>query len=294
MPSWSFRFLLSAGAFTFILCLTRGDDTETVKEKLYQAKKAYDGEVRKFRKAIGDWYDKRETDARKAGNKKQLDRVKAERKQYEETGEVAVELPTAVRKQIVGARSSLDKAYQLAVADYLRRKEDNAADAIEKERQKFHLDFALQYGNRTYLVTLRHSDVRAWNNWFSNNGTQADKPDVKYKLNGELVPHSINVIPTHRGTAQVKYMLGEKWTAFRATVGVPKIEDNGRDPASALTFEVIGDSKSLWKSEPVTKMNEFQQCTVNIEKVKALTLLIHCADRAEWARSVWFEPMLYE
>jgi hypothetical protein len=33
---------------------------------------------------------------------------------------------------------------------------------------------------------------------------------------------------------------------------------------------------------------------VKVEKVKVLTLLIHCADRAEWARSVWFEPILAE
>jgi hypothetical protein len=192
------------------------------------------------------------------------------------------------------ARADLNAAFAAAVKGYLLLKDDAAAEATEQEQQQFAFNAALLFGKKTYLVTLEHYDVKVFRDWFTNNGTQADKKDVKYKLNGELVPHSINMVPPTKGTAQVKYTLGGKWTAFRATVGVPKIEDNAENPASALTFEVLGDGKSLWKSEPVTKLDEFQTCAVNVEKVKVLTLLVHAAGRYYWARSVWFEPVLID
>lgn len=86
-----------------------------------------------------------------------------------------------------------------------------------------------------------------------------------------------------------------KWTAFRVTVGVPKIEANAQPPATPLTFEVVGDGgKSLWKSEPVTELDTFQTCELNVTKVKVLTLIVHCPGPNNWAQSVWFEPVLME
>lgn len=270
------------------------DDADAVKERLFKAKKGYDAETQKFRKAVGDFLDKREDDARKAGNKKVVDQAKAERVAFEKAGDMPAALPPAVVKPMTAARAALDKAYTAAVKDYVKLKEDAAAEATEKEQQRFALDATLQFGKRTYLVTLPPSDIKTWKELFTTDGTQADKKEVKYTLNGELVPHSINIIPPPKGTAQVKYTPGGKATAFRVTVGVPKIEDAAKPPASALTFEVLGDGKSLWKSEPVTKLDDVQTCTVRVEKVKVLTLHVHCADRHEWARAVWFEPLLAE
>jgi hypothetical protein len=50
------------------------DDVEGVKEKFFQAKKEYDGEVQKFRKATGDTFDKREDAARNAGDRRRWTR----------------------------------------------------------------------------------------------------------------------------------------------------------------------------------------------------------------------------
>jgi hypothetical protein len=274
------------------LCAARADDAEGVKKRLDEAKKAYDEEVDKFKKAIADLLDKREDDARKAGNKKLLDQITAERKAFEKQGELPAAYPMALQNQMKDARGNLDKAYAAAMKDYLRLKEDAAAEAVEKEQQKFELDSALALGKRTYLVSLKHFDVRASNGWFTNNGTQPDKKDAKYTVKGEPAAHSIYLHPPSKGTGQVRYPLGGKWTVFRATVGVPKIEDNAQDPQSALTFEVVGDGKSLWKSEPVTKLDTFQTCVVRVERVKTLTLLVHAAADAEWCRAIWFEPIL--
>jgi hypothetical protein len=55
---------------TICLCPARADDVEVVKDKLFQAKKDYDAKVQKFKMAMTDLLDKREEEARKAGNKK--------------------------------------------------------------------------------------------------------------------------------------------------------------------------------------------------------------------------------
>ena len=43
-------------------------------------------------------------------------------------------------------------------------------------------------------------------------------------------------------------------TVFRSAVGVPNHEGIAGPPATPLVFEVLGDNKSLWKSEPVSKL----------------------------------------
>src|SRR5579883_393360 len=133
------------------LCPARADDVGTVKEKLYQAKKEYDGEVRKFRKSVTDWFDKRDTEARNAGDKKLVDQVKAERKAFEKSDEQPATMPTAFQDQIKSARTKLDKAYTAAIKDYLRLKEDKAAEDTEKEQQKFNLNAALTDRKSTRL-----------------------------------------------------------------------------------------------------------------------------------------------
>jgi len=289
------RLLSTLALLTLAVGLSpaRADDAEAVKEKLFQAKKDYDAEVQKFKKAITEVLDKREEDARKTGNKKAVDQAKTERTAFEKTGELPVVVPTALNKQMNTARTKLDKAYATAVKEYLRLKQDDAAGVTEKEQQEFQLSSAVAFGKRTYLVALPHFDLKVDNTTsFANNGTWDGK--VKLKLNGELVPHSIVLHPPPTGTSEVKYPLGGRWSVFRVTVGVPKIEDNGENPASALTFEILGDGKSLWKSEPVTTLDTFQTCTTKVEKVKALTLQVHCPDKSNWARAVWFEPILVE
>jgi hypothetical protein len=291
-----FLFALLVGVLAVGLCYARADDAAMVKEKLFQAKKDYDVEAQNFKKAIADLFDKREDDARNAGNKKLVDQVKAERAAFEKTGEPPQTIPIAIREQMTAARTKLDKAYATAVKEYLRLKLDDAAEATEKEQQEFHFSGAILIGKRTFVSTLKPYDIKVWNNTFASNGTFNDGTVKvnKIKLNGESVPHSIFLHPPEKGFSQVRYQLGVKWTAFRATIGVPKINDNFLDPLSPLTFEVLGDDKSLWKSEAVNKLDTFQTCTINIEKLKTLTLRVHCPDNNGYACAYWFEPILIE
>ncbi len=288
-PSRS-RFLLPIAALLFAvagLCSAQADDADAVKEKLFQAKKTYDTETQKFRQAVAEVLDKREADARKTGNKKGVDQAKAERKAFEETGELPMTVPLAVLKSMVTARANLDRAYAAAVKEYVKLKEDSAAEAAEKEQAKFAIDAAFLFGRRTFLSTLKPSDVKT-----STKGFDGDTG--RFKMNGELVTHSIFLHPTTNSHSSVSYNLAGKAVAFRTSVGIPKHADIAGAPASPLTFEVLGDGKSLWKSQPVSKLDTFQTCAVNVEKVKTLTLRVHCPGDQARAHGIWFGPILVE
>jgi uncharacterized protein (TIGR03067 family) len=132
-----FLIALFTGVLALGLSSVQADDAEAVKEKLFQAKKAYDVEVQKFRKAVSDLLDKREVTARNAGDKKVVDQIKAEREAFEKNGEMPSMIPPNVQDPLNAARMKLDKAYSTAVKEYVRLKMDDAAEATEKEQQAF-------------------------------------------------------------------------------------------------------------------------------------------------------------
>jgi len=265
---------------------SRADDADTIKERLFQSKKVYDVEVQKFKKSISDLLDKREDLARTLGDKKQLDEVKAQRKAFEEAGEPPTGLPVAVTTQIRSARATLDKAYQTTVRDSIKSKQDTAADVAEKERQHFLVSSAFLFGKRTSLSSLKAFNIATYNNTFV--------ADAKHTRDGEIVPHCVFLHPPARGDSKASYPLAGKWVGLRVTVGVPLSVENGAKISSPLTFEILGDGKSLWTSEPVSKFDMFQTCEVNVEKVKILTLRVGCPEHNGWAQAVWFRPTLVE
>jgi hypothetical protein len=287
-------FALLTSVLAVGLCPARADDAEAVKDKLFQAKKDYDAQVQKFKKAITDLFDKREDDARKGGNKKLVDQIKAERDAFEKSGVLPQVVPATIRDSITTARAKLDKAYTAAVKEYLILKLDDAAGVTEKEQQEFQLSSALLFGKRNYLVTLKHSDLKVENaTGFSNNGVAPDS-GIKLKRDGEAIPHSIFIVPPPNGSSEVSYPLAGKTVAFRATVGVTRIGDDAGNPGTALTFEVFGDGKALWKSKPVAKLDMYETCELKIDKVKKLTLRVSCPGPNTLARAMWYEPILAE
>jgi hypothetical protein len=112
--------------------------------------------------------------------------------------------------------------------------------------------------------------------------------------NGEPSPHALYMVPVSNAMADTNYTLAGKYTRFLAEVGIPKLGENQQDPATGQVFEVLGDGKSLWKSKPVTKMDELQKVDVKVDKVKTLQLRVHCAGANAWARTAWFEPVVIE
>jgi hypothetical protein len=274
--------ILSAG-----LCSARADNAEMLKEKLFQAKKDYDAQLLKFKKAITDLLDKREENARKKGDKKILDQIKVERDAFEKTGESSQVIPNAIREPMSAARAKLDKAFAATIKELIRLKQDDAAGATEKEQREFQLSSAIMFGKKTYLSSLNPSSVRA----LESKGYSFEKDTDRFKMNGEVVPHSIFTHPDNNGESSVSYSLQAKYTILRAAVGIPNRTQPV--PASPVTFELLGDSKSLWKSEPVTNLDTFQDCTISVDKIKTLTLRVRCQNNGH-AHAVWFGPIVIE
>lgn len=288
MPLCCRTALFAAAIFTLAAGFSpaRAEDAGTVRKRLDAAKKAYERDAERFNKAVADLLARREADARRLGNKRLVDQVKVEQRVFERLG-YHPPLPPPLLSQIKAARATLDRAYSAAVKDYVRLKEDAAAESTEKEQQKFALDSALLLGKRTYLANLKPFDVRVWNNAFENDAGQ-------FKLGGEAVPHGVFMHPNFRGDASASYALPPKAVAFCAVVGVPKHERGQGNPASPLVFEVLGDGVSLWKSEPVEKLDTPQACAVRVGKVKTLTLRVHCPREHGGAHAVWFAPAVVE
>jgi hypothetical protein len=127
-----------------------GGDKDPVREKLFAAKVAYDKEMAAFRKAAGEWLDRREDAARKAGDKKLVDQIKEERKAFDEGGELPKAAPTAIRQKPTAARKVLEAAYADAVKAYVKAKKDDEAAAVEKELGAF-----LKGAGAIWTVTFR-------------------------------------------------------------------------------------------------------------------------------------------
>jgi hypothetical protein len=74
----------------------------------------------------------------------------------------------------------------------------------------------------------------------------------------------------------------------KASLTSPTLSDSrlGIDLRSAR------DAVSLWKSKPTKTLNDFQTCEVCVQKVKILTLQVHCPDSGDWCRASWVEAIL--
>lgn len=130
----AFAFLISQGP---VLAHAEEEEGDPIRTKLDGAKKAHRSAIEKVRKSVMDHLDKREQTARREGDKKLVDQIKAERQQFETTRQVPGSTPAAVRRQVADARSSLEKAYLQAIKDYTKSKKDDEATAVEKEYKRF-------------------------------------------------------------------------------------------------------------------------------------------------------------
>lgn len=135
-----------------------GDDP--VREKLDAARDGYKGDLEKVRNSITSWFDKREADARREGNKKLVDQVKAERQAFALRGEVPEPLPAGLKAMPKVARSKLEAAYETAIREYTKLHKDDLAAAVEKELKELAKDDAAKdveppTGNRQLWVQPR-------------------------------------------------------------------------------------------------------------------------------------------
>lgn len=156
-----------------------------------------------------------------------------------------------------------------------------------------------------YLTNVEEALVETWKGkspqfGFSKGGKiwipNATKPDGGYEdivLGGVKSPHGIVSHPFVNRPSRLVYDISRmKASTFKATVGVCDNKKHG--PYTPLTFEVWGDEKLLWKSEPVKpgKWGQRQDCEVGVQNVRSLELRCDCPGDNSLAIAVWCEPRL--
>ncbi len=114
--------------------------------------------------------------------------------------------------------------------------------------------------------------------------------ESRQKWPGQQPAHSLITHPPSSSFAYVDYTLTEAFGKFAATVTVLTIDQMRGE----VTFEVIGDDLSLWRSQPYnnTTTEPLQHCEVDIRGVKKLRLKVDCPGNAFGAWAAWIEPRL--
>jgi hypothetical protein len=62
--------------------------------------------------------------------------------------------------------------------------------------------------------------------------------------------------------------------------------------ATPLTFQVKGDGRTLWESDPVQEFDKPQWLDIDVSGVDVLHLKVVCPGFCGYARAVWLDPFL--
>jgi hypothetical protein len=210
--------VLILGAILTALACASASAADPVAEKLEKAKKTYAAELEKFQKDVAASLDKREEAARKAGDKKLVDQIKAERKAFDEKGEVPSTTPKVVRQRLATARATLEKAYESAIRDYTKAKNDTEAASVEKELAVFKKEGDPSDSRRKWVhdkgsFTLQGAGM--WEEKGADGNTYKWKETARTKAYVELQAEIFGVEYTARLTDSSADYRSGKETAFK-------------------------------------------------------------------------------
>ncbi len=150
----------------------------------------------------------------------------------------------------------------------------------------------------SYLSDRGEYDVQigAWP--FSKHGRLGNPLDPKLgftdaneliRINDVEVPKGLSMAPALLGPASVKYRLG-KQAGARFFTEVALNDKAWRDLRGATVFEVFGDGKLLWKSEPLRQTGKILKCDIDVGTVDVLELQTSALGSARGAQAVWVNP----
>lgn len=128
-----FSPLLLGAALVVLVASQPGRSADPASDKFEKTKMKLEDERKKIDAAITKYFDDKEKQARNAGNKKQLDQIKDERKVYEELSILTSNVPANLKKMIAAHRTATETAYTQAIKDFTKLKKDEEATAAEKE-----------------------------------------------------------------------------------------------------------------------------------------------------------------
>jgi hypothetical protein len=114
----------------------------------------------------------------------------------------------------------------------------------------------------------------------------------RFTVNGHVSKKGLCLHPPENAHTFVLYRIPRS-EVFQAMVG---LADSSKEklPGDAL-FEVYGDGRRLWRSDPVTRHGDFQDCRVSVKGVQNLELRVSPPEGAEghaYCHMVWIDPYL--
>ena len=137
-----------------------------------------------------------------------------------------------------------------------------------------------------YLADLQETVDNAF--WFvTKKHDQLDYHIVS--VNGTRYPNGLATHPRGGGTMTVTYQLDAGYSRF---LGWVALNDSRASSSSPLTFSIVGDRKTLWRSTPVRISKKPQAFSISVKGVKVLKLRVACPGSYVNAHAVWIEPQL--
>jgi hypothetical protein len=108
------------------------------------------------------------------------------------------------------------------------------------------------------------------------------------KFNGKEYHYGLGTHPGGPSGARVTFDLAREASSLQTEVAISETSEN---PASPVTFEVIGDGLVLWKSKPIRK-GAIEKCEVSLKGVHQLELRASCTGDITGCHAVWLDPVL--
>jgi hypothetical protein len=143
-------------------------------------------------------------------------------------------------------------------------------------------------GAREFLSEMPENVIKTGPFPFAKNGEIGDGR-TKIKVKGVLSPKGLGMVPPDNGFSAVSYRLDKKAAVFKASVAIDDSSNLARNPA---VFEVLGDGKSLWESQPIDRGTPPEECSINVSGIVELELRVHAKPSHFGLWAVWIEPRL--
>ena len=142
------------------------------------------------------------------------------------------------------------------------------------------------------LPELETSGMRIQgNDTFGKGGKLGYPRGNRISVDGIPFAKALNT-PAPNGTVVVSYRLDKKYRQFKCAVA---LDDSlaGADVTAPLRFTVMGDTKVLWRSEPLRNRKERQEFVISVKGVEHIDLAANYegAHGGGWA-AVWLDPLL--
>lgn len=106
---------------------------------------------------------------------------------------------------------------------------------------------------------------------------------------GLRAAHSLTTVAPSNGSAVAAFNVNRRFSVFKAKVGIASYPD-GPQSTSPQIFQVFGDGRMLWKSREFHLADKFEDCTVQVERVKQLRLEVKSEGAHDNAFSAWLSP----